>query len=95
LAVELGPHSIRVNTVNPGVTDTPLTFNEPTARAFVPDLADPGRDDLAELYAGLNLLPISTLQPIDIANAVVWLTSDEARYVTGVALPVDAGGLWK
>ncbi len=38
-----------------------------------------------------NALPVQVLEPDDIANAVAWLVSDEARYVTGVALPVDAG----
>ena len=38
-----------------------------------------------------NALPVEVLQPQDIANAVAWLVSDEARYVTGVTLPVDAG----
>jgi NAD(P)-dependent dehydrogenase (short-subunit alcohol dehydrogenase family) len=38
-----------------------------------------------------NLLPVQAMEPVDISNAVLWLVSDEGRYVTGVALPVDAG----
>jgi len=44
-----------------------------------------------EAFVGLNCLPIPWVEPVDISNAVLWLASDEARYVTGVALPVDAG----
>jgi (+)-trans-carveol dehydrogenase len=95
LAVELAEHSIRVNTVNPGTTTSPLTFNDAAARAFVPDKEEPTFDDLADLYGELTLLPIKTLEPIDVANAVVWLCTDEARYITGIALPVDAGSLIK
>ena len=46
---------------------------------------------MAEAFAGLNILPIPWVEPVDISNAVLWLASDEARYVTGVTLPVDAG----
>jgi NAD(P)-dependent dehydrogenase (short-subunit alcohol dehydrogenase family) len=42
-----------------------------------------------------NLLPVELVEPVDISNAIVWLASDEARYVTGVSLPVDAGMLQK
>jgi NAD(P)-dependent dehydrogenase (short-subunit alcohol dehydrogenase family) len=41
--------------------------------------------------ATANALPVDMLEPIDISNAVVWLVSDDARYVTGITLPVDAG----
>jgi (+)-trans-carveol dehydrogenase len=95
LALELGEHGIRVNTVNPTVVDTPMVFNEPTYRAFVPDKDEPTRADVTEVYANLNALPVAVIDPVDVANAVVWLASEEARYVTGVALPVDAGNLQK
>jgi NAD(P)-dependent dehydrogenase (short-subunit alcohol dehydrogenase family) len=38
-----------------------------------------------------NALPVELLEAVDVSNAIVWLCSDEARYVTGVTLPVDAG----
>ena len=62
--------------------------------------AGPGRQDrtkerLAERFQALNALPIPWVEPVDISNAVLWLASDEARYVTGVTLPVDAGSLVK
>jgi SDR family mycofactocin-dependent oxidoreductase len=91
LAQELAPHNIRVNTVNPTTVDTPMCMNETFFRLARPDLDDPRAEDMAEAMRGLNTLPIPWIDPIDVSNAVLWLASDEARYVTGVALPVDAG----
>jgi SDR family mycofactocin-dependent oxidoreductase len=91
LTQELAPHMIRVNTVNPTTVDTPMVHNDMFYRLIRPDLENPGRDDMAEAFVGLNCLPVPWVDPIDISNAVLWLASDEARYVTGVALPVDAG----
>jgi (+)-trans-carveol dehydrogenase len=85
-AVELGQHSIRVNTVHPTHVCTPMLMNEPTYRLFRPDL---------ENCQSFHFLPIPWVEPVDISNAVLFLASDEARYVTGVTLPVDAGSLLK
>ncbi len=94
-AVELGQHSIRVNTVHPTHVCTPLLMNEPTYRLFRPDLENPGPDDLAPICQSFHFLPIPWVEPVDISNAVLFLASDEARYITGVTLPVDAGSLLK
>jgi SDR family mycofactocin-dependent oxidoreductase len=81
----LAPHNIRVNSVHPAGVDTPMINNE-----FI-------RQWLAQVYESAapqdlgNALPVQVLEPEDIANAVAWLVSDAARYVTGVTLPVDAG----
>jgi (+)-trans-carveol dehydrogenase len=68
-----------------------------TYELFAPDLAvaDRTREALAPRFGSLNALPIPWVDPVDISNAVLWLASDEARYVTGVTLPVDAGELIK
>jgi len=66
-------------------------MNSATYRLFRPDLENPTADDMAEAARAVNALPIPWMEPADISNAVLWLASDEARYVTGVALPVDAG----
>ena len=95
LALELAPHFIRVNTVNPTTVDTDMVQNDATYRLFRPDLDNPSRPDMAEASQGTNALPIPWAEPIDISNAVLFLASDEARYITGVALPVDAGSLAK
>jgi (+)-trans-carveol dehydrogenase len=94
-AVELGQHSIRVNTVHPTHVCSPLLMNDATYRLFRPDLDNPGPDDLAPICQSFHFLPIPWVDPVDISNAVLFLASDEARYITGVTLPVDAGSLLK
>lgn len=82
----LAPHSIRVNTIHPTGVDTPMINNEFT-RGWLKHIAE-------ELNAPTdfsNALPVQVVQAEDVANAVAWLVSDQARYVTGVTLPVDAG----
>jgi SDR family mycofactocin-dependent oxidoreductase len=91
LAQELAPYMIRVNTVNPTTVNTPMIMSDAIYKLFRPDLENPTQADMSEGLLGLNLLPIPWVEPVDISNAVLWLASDEARYVTGVALPVDAG----
>lgn len=82
----LAAYNIRVNSVHPAGVNTPMIDNEFT-RSWLEGLAqvDHAGPDMT------NALPVQTLEPEDIANAVAWLVSDAARYVTGVALPVDAG----
>jgi SDR family mycofactocin-dependent oxidoreductase len=79
----LAPHSIRVNSVHPAGVRTPLIVNDVMERfrSQNPVVASPSA----------NALPVGMLEPADITNAILWLVSDDARYVTGVALPVDAG----
>jgi NAD(P)-dependent dehydrogenase (short-subunit alcohol dehydrogenase family) len=91
LAYELAEHFIRVNAICPTAVDTPMIHNDSLHRAFRPDLENPGRDDVRAGFAEMNLLPIPWVDPVDVSNAIVWLCSDAARYVTGITLPVDAG----
>jgi (+)-trans-carveol dehydrogenase len=97
LANELAPYMIRVNSVHPTSVDTMMIHNEQTYAAFRPDKApsDVTRDDVGEAFQSLNALPIQWVEPVDISNAILWLVSDDARYVTGVQLPVDAGSVIK
>ncbi|MGZ5397434.1 MAG: mycofactocin-coupled SDR family oxidoreductase [Mycobacterium sp.] len=79
----LAPHSIRVNTVHPTGVMTPMIMNE----FFVnwvsqhPEIAD----------RMTNPLPVPALDPVDVSHTVAFLASDEAKYITGVTMPVDAG----
>ena len=91
LALELAPHMIRVNSVHPGSTATDMMLNQATFDLFGPDLHKPTLDQLSDRLRDLNALPVVLLESIDISNAVLFLSSDEARYITGAALPVDAG----
>jgi SDR family mycofactocin-dependent oxidoreductase len=91
LACELAEHFIRVNAICPTAVDTPMIQNETLYRSFRPDLENPGREDVKAGFATMNLLPIPWIDPVDVSNAIVWLASDAARYITGITLPVDAG----
>lgn len=91
LAAELGPQGVRVNSVHPTAVATPLIHNEQTYRLFAPDAAAPTAQDVAPVFAAFHSLPVPWIEPEDVSRAVVWLAGDTARYVTGVALPVDAG----
>jgi len=93
LAQELAPHSIRVNTVNPTQVDTDMIQNESMYHLFCPDIENPTRAEFGAASAATILLPIDWVESIDVSNAVLFLASDEARYITGVALPIDAGAL--
>jgi (+)-trans-carveol dehydrogenase len=94
-AVELGHHMIRANTVNPTHVSTPMVLNDGTFKMFRPDLENPGPDDMAPICQMFHTLPIPWVDAVDISNAVLFLASDEARYITGVTLPVDAGSCLK
>jgi SDR family mycofactocin-dependent oxidoreductase len=91
LANELGSRGIRVNTVHPGAVATPTVLNEATFRRLRPDLDNPTATEAAEVLMARNLLPVPWVEPVDVANAVVFLASDQARYITGTQLVVDAG----
>ncbi len=95
LAHELGPHRIRVNTVHPTMVATDMAVNPASMRRYFPGKEDATVDDLAERMRGRHALPVPWVEAVDISNAVLWLASDEARYVTGASLPVDAGMLVK
>jgi (+)-trans-carveol dehydrogenase len=91
LALELAPHFIRVNAIHPAGVDTPMIQNEATYRRFRPDVENLTREEFAEAHQGLMLLPIPWMDPVDISNALLFLASDESRYITGAELSVDAG----
>ena len=91
LANELGPRSIRVNTVHPGAVDTAMTLNPATFARLRPDLQDPQAGDVAEVLAARHLLPVPWVESEDVSNVVLFLASDESRYITGTALVIDAG----
>jgi (+)-trans-carveol dehydrogenase len=97
LAVELAPDFIRANSVHPTTVNTDMIHNSATYELFAPDLTPEQRtkDVIGERFQTLNTLPIRWVEPRDISNAVLFLASDEARYITGVTLPVDAGSLLK
>ncbi|TFV55684.1 NAD(P)-dependent oxidoreductase [Geodermatophilus sp. DF01-2] len=91
LANEFAQHSIRVNTVHPTGVDTVMIQNPKTWGLFDPEEPDPSRESAEPIFRSTNALPVPWVDPVDISNAILFLVSDEARYITGVTLPVDAG----
>jgi (+)-trans-carveol dehydrogenase len=91
LALELAPHWIRANTIHPAGTRTPMAHNQMHFKRFAGGREGATLEDVIEVYESIAAMPIRWTEPEDIANAVLWLVSDEARYVTGVSLPVDGG----
>jgi SDR family mycofactocin-dependent oxidoreductase len=95
LATELAPAGIRANVIHPTNTNTDMLQSEPMYRSFRPDLENPTRADAEPVFSVQQAMKIPFVEPEDISNAVLWLASDEARYVTGMQLRVDAGGYLK
>ena len=91
LANEVAPYGIRVNVIAPGTVDTDMVQNDGLRRLFRPDLDNPGRDDFAPVFEKMSMLGVPWIDAVDVSNALLFLSSDEARYITGVVLPVDAG----
>ncbi|MDM3972693.1 mycofactocin-coupled SDR family oxidoreductase [Mycobacterium marseillense] len=92
LANELAPHHVRVNCINPTNVDTPMIQNDIVSSAFRPDLdSPPTRAEFADAARSMNMLAVPWIDPVDVANAALFLASDEARYITAITLPVDAG----
>ncbi len=92
LANELAPHDVRVNCVSPTNVDTPMIHNDVVSARFRPDLdRPPTRAEFAEAARSMNMLAVPWVDAVDVANAALFLASDEARYITAVVLPVDAG----
>jgi SDR family mycofactocin-dependent oxidoreductase len=83
----LAPHNIRVNSVAPTGCRTPMAMNSSLAEILAenPNVAN----------AMSNAMPVDMVEPVDVSNAIVWLVSDDARYITGTVIPVDAGALNK
>ncbi|WP_448613688.1 mycofactocin-coupled SDR family oxidoreductase [Modestobacter sp. URMC 112] len=93
LAVELAPHRIRVNSVHPTTVDTPMVANEPVWGLFLGGVAGATREQAAEGMKALNAMPVPWVEAVDISNAVLYLASDESRYVTGTTTVIDAGAM--
>ena len=95
LSVALAPRKIRVNAVHPTNVNTMLLHNEPMYRIFRPDLQAPTAEDASLAFPAMQAMPIPFIEPQDVSQAVLFLASDESRYVTGLQLRVDAGSVPK
>jgi SDR family mycofactocin-dependent oxidoreductase len=95
LATNLAALGIRANVVHPTNVNTPMLQSAPMYRTFRRDLENPTREDAELAFPHMQAMKIPYVEPIDISNAVLFLASDESRYVTGIQLRVDAGGYLK
>jgi NAD(P)-dependent dehydrogenase (short-subunit alcohol dehydrogenase family) len=91
LAIELAPTGIRVNTINPTTVDTPMIANPAGHSLFMGGLPDVTREQAAVGMKAINALPIPWVEAVDVSNAVLYLASEESRYVTGTTMVIDAG----
>lgn len=95
LANEFAPEMIRVNSIHPCTVNTNMIDHDLIHKVFSPDKENPTIEDSRPAFTAMNMLPVPWLDPVDVSNAIAWLVSDEARYVTGVTLPIDAGSVAK
>jgi SDR family mycofactocin-dependent oxidoreductase len=91
LAKQLAPRKIRVNAVHPSNCNTDMLHNRGMYRLFRPDLEDPTTEDVIDAFRTIQAMPIPYIEPADVSAAVLYLASDESRYVTGLQLTIDAG----
>ena len=91
LAIELAPYGIRVNTVHPSSVNTAIIKNQAMYTLFSGGVPDATLEEVTPAFRALNLLDEPWMEPQDISNAMLWLASDNAQYITGATIPIDAG----
>lgn len=95
LARNLAPRMIRANVIHPTNCNTDMLQSEPMYQSFRPDLEHPTKEDATPAFYVQQGMPVPWIEPEDISNMVLFLASDESRYVTGMQMRVDAGGYLK
>jgi NAD(P)-dependent dehydrogenase (short-subunit alcohol dehydrogenase family) len=90
--LELADYNVRVNSVDPTVVFTDMVTSQPYMDQLI---GHEGATDeeVRHHYRQWNVLPTPWIEPLDVANAVLFLASDEARFITGLGLPLDAGAM--
>jgi SDR family mycofactocin-dependent oxidoreductase len=95
LAVQLAGQMIRVNAVHPTNCNTDMLHSKPIYEQFLPDVEQPTREQANAAFPVLHAMPIPYVEPVDVSYAVLYLCSDESRYVTGLQMRVDGGAYIK
>lgn len=95
LAVQLAKKNIRINAVHPTNVNTDMLHNEGMYKVFRPDLEHPTREDAEVAFPAMQAMRVPYIEPQDVSDAVVFLASENARYITGTQLRIDAGGYVK
>jgi SDR family mycofactocin-dependent oxidoreductase len=91
LALEVADKGITVNAVTPSNVRSPMTVNPAIFKLFRPDLENPTEDDVRDAFQLSNKIPVPWVQPRDISQAMMYLASDDAKYMTGSTLDVGCG----
>jgi NAD(P)-dependent dehydrogenase (short-subunit alcohol dehydrogenase family) len=91
LALEVADQGITVNALCPASVDTRMAVNPAMWRLFAPDIDDPTREDVEPLFKSLNPMPVGWVEPEVVSQAVLYLVSDAARYMTGSTFDVGLG----
>ncbi len=92
LSVELAPHNIRVNSVHPTTVNTSMINNAAIYDLFFPGAEGLTQEQVVNGFVHMNGMKVPWVEPVDVSNAVLFLASDEARYITGTTQVIDAGG---
>ncbi|WP_019927672.1 mycofactocin-coupled SDR family oxidoreductase [Nocardia sp. BMG111209] len=95
IATHLAARKIRANVVHPTNCNTPMLQSEPMYQSFRPDLEHPTKEDATPAFYVQQAMPVPWIEPEEISNMVLFLASDESRFVTGTQQRVDAGGYLK
>jgi NAD(P)-dependent dehydrogenase (short-subunit alcohol dehydrogenase family) len=95
LSIQLAKRMIRVNAVHPTNVNTDMLQNDGMYTVFRPDLKEPTRDGAEVTFSMMQAMPVPYLEPQDVSDTVVFLASDNCRYITGTQLRIDAGGYVK
>jgi SDR family mycofactocin-dependent oxidoreductase len=95
LSLQLAERKVRVNAVHPTNVNTDMLHSDGMYAVFRPDLEAPTREDAELTFPAMQAIPVPYIEPQDVSNAVLFLASDDSRYVTGTQLRIDAGGLVK
>jgi (+)-trans-carveol dehydrogenase len=91
MAGDLAPHRIRINCVAPTAVPTDFVLNDRLYQIFSPDSPEPNLEDAKKVMRSMHPLGEPWIEPADVSAAVAYLASEEARYVTGIVLPIDLG----
>lgn len=91
VALEVGAHNITANAICPTTVETDMILNETTYQLFLPDDPHPTLEDAKPAFQSMNAIPVPWVQPIDISNAMAFLCSEDARYISGETIAVAAG----
>jgi SDR family mycofactocin-dependent oxidoreductase len=91
VAAEYGPFGVRANVVCPTNVNSPMIHNPSTYALFAPEIENPSWEDVKPRMSASHTLPVAYVEPYDISNAMLFLASDDARFITGEVLTVSAG----